>query len=306
MKQNDILIRGLLFDGAVALTAISGKTLVNTAREAHGLSRVCTAALGRTLLQTAIMGCKLKNDGDALTCIISGSGPVGNIVCSAETDYRVRGYIENPTLELPPKPDGKLDVSGAVGNQGELTVIRSLSLKDRYVGKCALVSGEIADDFANYFFQSEQTPSLIYLGVRIAAQTGELYSAGGIMLTPLPGCPDEVIDKLQESAERITELSGLLVSDTLEHCLEILFADMQYSVLETATPRFECNCSRERLSSVLIALGKDELTDMADTDHGAELTCRFCNKQYQFSEQDLRALIIEAQGGLKNDGQHQQ
>ena len=302
MKSDDILIRGLLFDGAVALTAISGLAMINKAKAAHGLSRVTSAALGRTLLQTAMMSCQLKNDADALTCIISGSGPAGNIVCSASPGYCVKGYIENPSVELPPTEDGKLDVAGAVGASGELTVIRAFARGEQYVGKCALASGEIADDFANYYFKSEQTPSLICLGVRLAADSGELLSAGGIMLTPLPDCPDEAIDALYEKADFIARLSALLETAPLESCLNSLFSEMDYLPLEKAVPRFECDCSRLRLSGVLVALGVAELEDMAEKDNGAELTCRFCNKKYRFSRQELNTLISTALEREENDG----
>lgn len=292
--NKDKMIRGLLFEGNVALTAITGVGIVNAAKEAHELSRVCTAALGRTLLMTAIMSCSLKNSDDALTCIISGGGPAGNIVCSAREGYLVKGYIENPELELPLRDDGKLDVAQAVGSDGTITVVRRFANGEQYVGKCVLASGEIADDFTNYYYKSEQTPSLIYLGVRVEAATGKVLSAGGLMLSPLPGCPDDIIDKIQNAASSITTLSSRLENESLDDCLSGLFSDMDYHVLEKITPEFSCDCSRERLHKVLIALGADELSDMAENDHGAELTCHFCNTKYRFTEEELIKLKEEA------------
>lgn len=184
--MQDRIIRGLLGQDTARFTAISGKDLCEKARRTHGLSRVCTAALGRTLLATVMMGTDLKDPRDRLTTIIKGGGPAGNIVCTAGNAGAVKGYIENPGLELPLGPDGKLDVSTAVGWFGELTVVRDLGMKEPYVGRCNLVSGEIAEDFAQYFVMSEQQPSLVYLGVRVDPQSGTVRAGGGLMIQPLP------------------------------------------------------------------------------------------------------------------------
>ena len=172
--MEDIIIRGLLADSTVKIMAISGKTLVEQARETHGLSRVCTAALGRTLMMTSMMGAQLKNADERVTAMLKGGGEAGNIVCTADWTGRVKGYVENPDLELPPAPNGKLDVALAVGWFGDLTVIRDMGLKEPYVGTCPIQSGEIAEDFARYFTVSEQQPSLVYLGVRVDAEISGL------------------------------------------------------------------------------------------------------------------------------------
>lgn len=293
---NDTLVKGLLFDRTMRFAAISGKALVEEARRVHNTSRVCTAALGRTLLMTAMMSMELKNESDRLTAIVKGGGPAGNIVCTARPGGLVKGYVENPELELPLAPNGKLDVSMAVGWFGELTVVRDLSMKEPYVGRSALVSGEIAEDFAQYFTLSEQTPSLVYLGVRVDGATGDVLSAGGFFLQPLPGCPEENIDRAIAYADGIQNLTALLENGrTLEENLQEALQGLTIEVSESIEPRFLCDCSRERLERVLISLGKEELSDLIETDREATLTCHFCNSAYRFDEGALRALLAESQ-----------
>ncbi|NLB61460.1 MAG: Hsp33 family molecular chaperone HslO [Clostridiales bacterium] len=293
IDKSDVLIRGLLLDKNVNVLAINGKQMVQKAHELHDLSRVCTAALGRTLLQTAMMSTQLKSQKDRLTNILAGGGEAGNIVCSAQPNGVVKGYVENPQVELPLSPDGKLDVALAVGWFGTLTVVRDMALREPYVGKIDITSGEIAEDFTNYYFKSEQQPNVIYLGVRIDPQSGDVLSAGGLMLLPLPNCPDDVLDKLQDAVPNFQNLSKMLESMTLESALAQLFEGMDFEKTEELQPRFECDCSRERLVSVLIALGKEELLDMAQTDKSAELHCRFCNQTYRFSEEELYMILKE-------------
>ncbi|MCE5235030.1 MAG: Hsp33 family molecular chaperone HslO [Clostridiaceae bacterium] len=293
--MGDTILKGMLLDQTMRFTAISGKELVREAQKTHNASRVCTAALGRTLMATAMMGTELKNEADRLTAIVKGGGPAGNIVCTARPGGLVKGYIENPELELPLAPNGKLDVSMAVGWFGDLTVVRDLSMKEPYVGRCALVSGEIAEDFAQYFTVSEQTPSLVYLGVRLDGASGNVLSAGGLIVQPLPGCPEENVSLAMERAEAIQNLSILLEKGhTLEGALREILAGLTIEVSDGFAPRFSCDCTRERLERVLISLGKEELTDLIETDKGATLTCHFCNTAYAFGEAELRALLLEA------------
>ena len=289
---NDTLIKGMLFNESVRMIAISGKGIVEEAKRIHGLSRVCTAALGRTLMITSMMGSMLKNDTEKVSCIVSGGGPAGNIVCTSSSDGAVKGYIEEPTLELPPTTDGKLDVSTAVGWFGKLTVVRDMSLKEPYVGTCAMVSGEIAEDFANYFTVSEQQPTLLYLGVRIDAESGDVRSAGGILVQPLPNCPDEYIDVLTAKASEISRFALMLETSDARSALDEIFDGAELCVTNELSPCFKCDCSRERLEKVLIALGRDELMDMIKTDGHAELTCHFCNEKYDFSCDELERLLF--------------
>ena len=293
--MHDTMLRGLVCNDAARFTAISGQALCEAARVTHDLSRVCTAALGRTLLVTCMMGADLKDDKHKLTTIVKGGGPAGNIVCTAGNTGAVKGYIENPQVELPLGPDGKLDVSMAVGWFGELTVVRDLGLKEPYVGRCDMVSGEIAEDFARYFAISEQQPSLIYLGVRVDAQTGAVRAGGGLMIQPMPQCPEEALDALQERAEGIKALAGMLEEGMeLSAALSKLFEGLDWRITAEMEPAYRCDCDRERLEKVLISLGREELTDMIQKEHGAELTCHFCNTKYSFSETQLRDLLREA------------
>lgn len=293
--MRDTMLRGLIAKDTARFTAISGRDLCEAARQTHDLSRVCTAALGRTLLVTAMMGSELKDDKHRLTAIVKGGGPAGNIVCTAGNAGAVKGYIENPHAELPLGPDGKLDVSMAVGWFGDLTVVRDLGMKEPYVGRCDLVSGEIAEDFARYFAISEQQPSLVYLGVRVDPHTGEVRAGGGLIIQPLPQCPEETLDALQERAEGIKALAGMLEEGIgLAEALSKLFEGLDWRVTGEIEPLYRCDCSRDRLEQALISLGEAELSDMIETEHGAELACHFCNTKYEFSEDDLRGLLREA------------
>lgn len=298
MEYRDMILHGTLRDGSLRFTAVSGRGLVEAARRTHGLSRVCTAALGRTLLCSAMMGSRMKNATDRISAIVKGGGPAGNIVCTAwpaPGGTLVKGYIENPALELPPTPAGKLDVGGAVGKGGELIVTRSLSMKEPYVGHSPMESGEIAEDFARYFAQSEQKPSLVYLGVHVAAGDGRVLSAGGVIAEALPGCPEEDLDALQARAEGLSALGGLLEKTDLQSALTGLFADMDMRILEQSHIHYRCDCSRKRLEQVLLSLGKEELQAMIAEDRGAQIRCQFCNTSYDFDAQDLEALLAEAE-----------
>lgn len=295
-KNKDVMYGGLLLNKTVKFMAISGTEMVETAREKHGLSRVCTAALGRLLLAVSMMSARLKSETDSITVTFAGGGPAGNLTAVGHTGGIVKGCVTNPELELPLNEEGKLDVRGAVGTAGEMRVIRDLSLKEPYIGRCALVSGEIADDFANYFVMSEQQPSLVYLGVRVEPVSGKVRSAAGLMLAPLPNCPDEDITRLEEIASEISLLSKHIdEGEDLRGALTKLFSDMELEITDELSPEYRCDCSRERLESVIISLGESELTDIIETDGKAELVCSFCQKKYVFTEDELRALLLEAQ-----------
>lgn len=295
----DAVYHGLLFGSKVRFIAISGRELVERARDTHTLSRVCTAALGRSLLCTCMMGAQMKNATDRISALLKGGGLAGNIVCTAYRsgeEIAVKGYIENPAVELPLREDGKLDVAGVVGCDGDLVVTRSMSMREPYVGHVAMVSGEIAEDFAQYFNVSEQQPSLVYLGVHVAAHDGGVLAAGGLMIQPLPNCPDEIIDILQQRAVSIGALSGMLEKMELREALKKLFFDMDMKISAEDRPVYRCDCSRERLEQVLISLGQEELTDMIAKEHQAEITCHFCNRVYRFDAAALQRLLQEAKG----------
>lgn len=288
----DKIIKGMLLDNSVNVMAVSGLEMIKVAKSTHELSRVCTAALGRTLLMTAMMGAMLKNETDRVSVIIKGGGPAGSIICTGLSDGTVKGYIENPAIELPLSPVGKLDVASAVGRAGKLTVVRDLSMKEPYVGTCNIISGEIAEDFASYYALSEQQPTLVYLGVRINAGSGDVLSAGGILIQPLPNCPSENIDILQDKAEKIQKMSAMLEANSdLSAVLNDILGDIGFVETERIEPKYRCDCSRARIESVLVSLGEDELSDMIENEHGAEITCHFCNTVYSFGEDELKELL---------------
>lgn len=285
----------LMLDGYIRGYIISGAELVEEARRIHSLSRVCTAALGRQLLMTAIMAAELKHETETLTTILRGGGPTGNLVCTGRYGALVKGYVAHPEVELPLTEEGKLDVGSAVGADGRLSVVKDLHLGEPYMGECAMVSGEVAEDFAQYFTMSEQKPSLVYLGVRVAPGDGRVRAAGGLLLQPLPDCPDGILDTLQEKTARIAEITRRLdEGEALEEIAKHLFGGMELELLDAPAPAYSCDCSRTRMERALIALGREELTDMIREDGRAELTCHFCNAAYAFTGAQLKELLLQA------------
>lgn len=294
-KRNDRLIQCIAADGMVRIVLIDGTNLVREARRLHALSRVATAALGRQLMMTAIMAADLKGEFDLVTTILQGDGPAGSMICTGNSRVEVKGYATNGDLELPPTPEGKLDVGGFVGHSGKLSVISDLGLKEPYAGYCNLVSGEIAVDFANYYAASLQRPALVYLGVREDANTGNVRAAGGLFAEPLPGCPDEVIDRLQALSESIATLSERLdEGESPDAFLRRVFEPIGIEPVGEREPGYACDCTRGRVERALISLGRAEMTDMIEQDHGAEVCCQFCDKVYRFSETELIQLLESA------------
>lgn len=280
----------------IRVSAISARNMVEEARSIHGLSRVATAALGRQMMATAMMAAQLKHESESLTTIIRGDGSLGNLVATGRYGAKIKAYVHSPHVELPPTAAGKLDVGGAVGHHGRLTVVRDLHMREPYTGECNLISGEIAEDFAQYFTASEQTNSLVYLGVHVDVETIRVNAAGGMIVQPLPGCSDAAVEELYARAADIALLAGRLErGETLEAAVCDIFHSMGPKVLNSIEPRWECDCSRERTERALIALGREELQDMIDTDGGAELTCQFCNRAYAFSKEELISLLQQAQ-----------
>ena len=291
----DTLYHGLLMDGQLTFAAVDGRELVSVANRMHHLSRVATAALGRQLMMTAILASSLKQEDELVTTMLQGDGVSSNLVCTGRYGALVKGYATSGAQELPPRADGKLDVGGFVGHTGKLTVIRDLGLKEPYIGICHLVSGEIAEDFAQYFTVSEQKPSLCYLGVHERAADGAVIGAGGLLIQPLPGCPAASIDAVMSLAPAIADIGNRLSDgEQLKPILADLFCGVSAEFLRVMQPAFLCDCSRERLLKVLASVGREDLLDMIRQDHGAELTCQFCERTYRFSEQDLQLLLDSA------------
>lgn len=300
----DRLIRALAANGTLRIFVIEGTELVQEARRVHSLSRVATAALGRQLLMTAMLTADLKNDTDSLSAIIKGDGPAGSMICTGWPPCHVKGRLTHGDVELPLTTQGKLDVGAFVGKHGSLTVVRDLSLRQPYVGSSHLVSGEIAEDFAQYLAASQQQPSLVYLGVRLQADTGGVLAAGGVLVQAMPGCADDTLDAATATQERIAGFSKALESGVdAEAFLLETFCEFSPVILGAAEPLYRCDCSRERIERALLSVGRDELIDMMETDGGAELSCDFCHTRYRFTKDELRTLIREADRKANDDGE---
>lgn len=292
MNNKDQMLHITLMDGMVRGLLMTGTTTVATAAAIHNTSPVATAALGRALMGTSMMGAMLKGDEASVTVTIDGGGPIGCIVCVADKQS-VRGCVDVPNVQLPLRPDGKLAVGMAVGSDGRMSVVRDLGMKSPYVGQTALLSGEIAEDFAAYYVQSEQKPTLQSLGVLVNGDV--VLSAGGVLLQPMPGCPDEIISELELRSPLMADISRELCYDSMTALMEKWFDGLNPVVLETQDWQYRCPCSRERMEKSLIALGRDELTRMIqDEQEGAELTCHFCKKTERFTQQDLERLLRQA------------
>ena len=291
MLNKDGMVRISLMEGQARALLIDSTRLVEEARRIHSLSRTATAALGRTLTGASMMGAMLKDERDSLTLMIKGGGPIGTVMAVARSDGSVKGYVDWPDTELERRPDGKLNVGGAVGKNGQLTVIKDLGLREPYVGKTNLVSGEIAEDLAMYFTASEQTPSLVSLGVLVKDQ---VLAAGGLIIQVMPDCSEIALKSIENSAPMFMDISKTIADYGLDGALEQLLCHLEPQVLDRLTPVYRCDCSRERFTRGLISLGKKELTQLIEEDHGATLDCHFCNKRYRFDEAQLRELLANA------------
>ena len=280
-----------LMGGQARAILIESTQLVQRAKDIHGLSRIATAALGRTLTCAAMMGSMLKGEDESITAQIKGGGPIGTVMAVAHGDCTVKGYVDNPGIDLP-RTGPKLPVGAAVGKNGRLTVVKDMHLREPYVGQVNLVSGEIAEDFAMYFTASEQTPSLVSLGVLVSDERVE--SAGGLIVQVMPGASEAAIASIENSAGMFMDISGTMKEYHLKDSVQQLLMHLEPEILATREPRYSCACSRERIEKVLISLGVDELKDMIQTQHGAQVDCHFCNKRYEFSEDVLKALLEKA------------
>lgn len=280
-----------LMGGQARAILIESTQLVQRAKDIHGLSRIAAAALGRTLTCTAMMGSMLKGEDESITTQIKGGGPIGTVMAVAHGDCTVKGYVDNPGIDLP-RTGPKLPVGAAVGKDGRLTVVKDMHLREPYVGQVNLVSGEIAEDFAMYFTASEQTPSLVSLGVLVSDEKVE--SAGGLIVQVMPGASEAAIASIENSAGMFMDISGTMKEYHLKDSVQQLLMHLEPEILATREPRYACACSRERIEKVLISLGADELKDMIQTQHGAQVDCHFCNKRYEFSEDALKALLEKA------------
>ena len=292
--MSDTLLRAIARDAGIQISAAVTTGLVERARQIHDTTPVATAALGRTLTATAIMGSQLKTDDGSVTVQVKGNGPLGTIVCVGEADGWVRGYLQNPGCELPLRADGKLDVGGGVG-RGYLMVIKDIGLKDPVTGTVALVNGEIAEDLTRYFAESEQIPSACALGVLVDTDR-TVKCAGGWLVQLMPGVKDADIDRLEANLAKIEPMTAMLDKGmTLEQIVQTVLDGFAVDFLQSDPIGYRCACSREKVERALVSMGKEELFKMAEEQEKSEVTCQFCDKVYTFTRQELRQLLAHAE-----------
>lgn len=289
--MGDEIVRAITADGYVKAVAVTGRDLVERARNIHTLLPMATAALGRALLGASMMGDMLKEQNGSLTLQIKGGGPLGTVLAVSDCDGNVRGYVQNPHVDLMEKYQGKLDVGSAVGQDGTLTVIKDIGLKEPYVGSIGLFSGEIADDLAMYFVESEQIPTACALGVLVGTDQSVL-SAGGYLIQLLPGADEEIITKIEDGVRRLGSVSHALESGLDgEGLLRAVLSDFSLEILEKHPVAYRCYCSRDRVTRALISMGRGELSSLIQEQGQAELTCQFCDKEYHYTRSELEELL---------------
>lgn len=287
--MEDYLVRAIAANGQVRAFAAYTKNTVETARQAHNTSPVVTAGLGRLLTAGAMMGSMMKGDRDVLTIKAEGSGPVGHYLVTADSKGNVKGYAANPNVILPANAAGKLDVGGSLG-VGLLTVIKDLGLKEPYTGTCELVSGEIAEDLTYYFASSEQTPSSVGLGV-LMTKDNTVNVAGGFIIQLMPDATEETISIVEEKISTIKSVTSMLENGLdPEGIINLILGGLDPEILDKMPVRFYCNCSKERVSKALIAIGRKELDNIIEENEPIEVKCHFCNKAYNFTVDELKKL----------------
>ncbi len=288
--MRDCIVRGTAADGQLRVFAITSADMVEKARQIHNTSPVVTAALGRLLSGAAMMGCMMKSPKDVLTLKLEGDGPVKGICVTANANADVKGFVGNPNVCIPAKPNGKLDVSGAVG-KGYLNVIRDTGMKEPYNGRIEIVSGEIAQDLTYYYAVSEQIPSSVGLGV-LLDKSNFVRSAGGFIIQVLPDASDEIIDKLEESLKNITSVTdmlegGMSPQDMLQHILD----GIDLEILDVIDTEYKCDCSLERVRKAISTISKKDIQEMIDDGKPIEVDCQFCGAHYVFEKKDLEEML---------------
>ena len=287
----DKINKFLAYNGRINVICCNTTTLVEEARKIHDLSPVVTAALGRLLTVTSLMATDLKNKEDKLTIQIKANGPIESMVTVANSNNEIKGYAKNTVVDIPLNEDGKLDVGGAVGFDGFINVIKDIGLKEPYVGMVPLVSGEIGDDFANYFVKSEGQDAAVAVGVLV--DKNGVKSAGGYIITPMPDATEEEISKIEQSIFKAGAISRMLDEKlSLIDIAKKVTGDENVEVIEEGIrPVYECDCSKENMADALATLDETELKQMIEEDGKAELVCHFCNKKYDFSKKELEGIL---------------
>ena len=294
----DRILRATAGDGFVKMSAVTARDTVQRAKEIHNCTPTTTAALGRTLCGASILGNLLKEENGTLTIRINGGGPAGSIIAVSDCDGNVRGYIQEPAVDLPLRSDGKLDVGSAVGRNGMLTVSRDIGLKEPYIGSTQLVSGEIAEDLTTYMLESEQIPAACGLGVLVDTDLS-VKAAGGFIVQLMPGAPEEYIDLLEENIFLMDQLTTILDEDGLEEVFAQVLKGLPYHIVSEDEISYRCYCSRDRVSQAILSVGKDELESMISEGKDIDVSCQFCDALYSFTPADLTALLEEAESNVE-------
>jgi len=282
----DKIIRATAADGFVKMAVITARDTVERARQIHKLSPTACAALGRTLCGVSLLGQAMKEEKATLTIRINGGGPMGSIVAVSDHEGNVRGYVENPRCDLPLRLDGKLDVGGAVGRDGMLTVSRDLGMREPYIGSVELVSGEIAEDLTAYLTESEQVPSACALGVLVNIDR-TILAAGGFIVQLMPGADEELIGKLEDNIFMMDQLTTILHEDGIEALFEQVLKGFDWHTVGEYPVEYRCYCSRERVEQALTVIDPGELQEIIDEGKDISVSCQFCDREYSFSPADL-------------------
>lgn len=293
MENRDYLIRAVSSDGFVKATAILSRNIVERARQIHKTSPLASAALGRTLTAAAMMGNALKEDNGSVTVRIDGDGILGSVIAVSDSMGNVRGYLQNPAAELPLRDDGKLDVGRGIG-QGSLYVAKDIGLKEPFSGCVQLVDGEIADDIAAYFNESEQVPTACALGVLVDTDLS-IKTAGGYIIQLMPGAGEDVIERVEKGVFEAGAVTKLLSEGmSPEDILKRVLSEFDISILEKTYVEYKCMCGRERVIKALISIGKDELNKIISEQENIEVTCQFCDAVYSFNKYDVGNIVFNA------------
>ena len=288
------LVRMISEDGTLYCLALNSTEMVKEMQNIHNTSKVCSAALGRLITGASMMGALLKSDKDTLTLKLSGGGPASPVVAVANSKGQVKGYIGDSRVNLPLNAKGKLDVSGAIGKNGFLTVIKDLGMKEPYCAQIPIVSGEVAEDITAYYFTSEQTPTVCALGVLVNPETEEVLLAGGFLIQLLPTADDQTITLVEKGLNCIKPVTTMLAEGlTPQQICETVLPEFSMQILDTQYVEYKCDCSVERVTRALIGAGEDGLREMAE-DENTEVCCHFCNKKYVFSREKILKLLKEA------------
>ena len=285
------IVRYITQDGSAFVIAADTTDVVSKAEQIHKTSAVTTAALGRLMTACSMMGDMLKGKDDSITLRMNGEGPAGTLIAVSDSQGNTRGYVQNPVVEIPLNEKGKLDVKGAVGTNGFLYVMKDMGMNEPYVGQTEIVSGEIAEDITNYFAVSEQTPSVCALGVLVDKDLS-VKAAGGFIIQLLPGCPEEVIEKIEKSISKIDSVTNILSQGmTPDDIAKIALDGIEIDKLDESEIEYRCNCSKQRVETALISTGIESLKEMAEENKDITVECHFCDKTYVFTPKEIEKLI---------------